>query len=133
MRCIFFISLLLLTSEAFANSYSSFNDSLLIGTWKGTSICQVRSSPCHDEIAVYHISKGDKSNTFYFTMNKMVNGVEEEMGVLDYIYDSSNNTFTSIDNKRKMIWTFKVKNETMEGTLVYNNILYRVIKLSKSK
>ena len=66
-------------------------------------------------------------------MNKMVNGVEEDMGVLDYTYDSATNTFTSIDDKRKTVWTFTIKNETMEGTLVYNNILYRVIKLSKAK
>src|SRR5260221_14371467 len=133
MKHVFFILLLLVTSSAFAKGYSSFNDSLFIGTWKGTSICQVKSSPCHDEIAVCHISKGDKPNTFVFIMNKLVNGAEEDMGVLDYIYDSAANTFTSIDDKRKTVWTFKVKNETMEGTLIYNNILYRVIKLSKAK
>ena len=133
MKCVFFISLLLVTSGAFAHDYSSFNDSLFIGTWKGESICQVKSSPCHDEIAIYHISKGDKPNTFHFIMNKLVNGVEEDMGVLDYIYESSTNTFIYIDDKRKLIWKFKVKNDTMEGTLVYNNVLYRVIKLSKAK
>jgi len=133
MKCVFFISLLLAASGAFANGYSSFNDSLFIGTWKGESICQVKSSPCHDEIAVYHILKGDKPNTFHFIMNKMVNGVEEDMGVLDYTYDSATNTFTSIDDKHKTVWMFTIKNETMEGTLIYNNILYRVIKLSKAK
>jgi hypothetical protein len=66
-------------------------------------------------------------------MNKVVNGVEEDMGVLDYTYDSSTHTFTSIDQGHKIIWTFKVKNETMEGTLLYNNTLYRVIKLNRVK
>jgi hypothetical protein len=132
MKAIFFIPLLLATLDAFAGEHTSFNDSLVIGTWKGESICQVKSSPCHDEIAVYHISKGEKSNTFQFIMNKVVNGVED-MGVLDYTYDSSTHTLTSVDEGRKIIWTFKVKNETMEGTLLYNNTLYRVIKLNKVK
>ena len=133
MKYVLFLSLLLVTTGVFAHDYSFINDSLFIGTWKGESLCQVKSSPCHDEIAAYHISKGDKPNTFHFTMNKMVIGVEEDMGVLDYIYDSSTGTFTCIDDKRKLIWKFKVKNETMEGTLVYNNVLYRVIKLTKAK
>ena len=39
-------------------------DSLLIGTWKGTSLCQIKSYPCHDEQVVHHISKADKANEF---------------------------------------------------------------------
>jgi len=27
------------------------------GVWKGTSLCQIKDSPCHDETVVYHISK----------------------------------------------------------------------------
>jgi len=48
----------------------SFNDSSLTGIWKGTSICQVKPSPCNDEIAVYHISKGEKPNSFHIIANK---------------------------------------------------------------
>jgi len=33
--------------------YSQSQDSIS-GTWKGTSICQVKDSPCHDEVAIYH-------------------------------------------------------------------------------
>ena len=131
MKQVLFILLLAATSIAFGHSYSSFNDSLLIGTWTGTSLCQVRSSPCHDEIAVCHISKGSKPNTFHFIMNKMVSGKEEDVGVLDYVYDASARTLTSIDEKRKLVWKFTLMNKTMEGTLFYNNVLYRVIKLNK--
>jgi hypothetical protein len=42
-------------------------DTLLIGTWKGTSICQVKNSPCHDENVVYHISKNKGVDTFLST------------------------------------------------------------------
>lgn len=49
------------------------------GTWKGTSIYQVKDSPCHDEITIYHAVKAE-GNTYRFQMNKMVNGKEVEMG-----------------------------------------------------
>ena len=106
---------------------------MIIGTWKGTSICQVKNSPCHDEIAAYHVLKGDKPGIYQFVMNKIVNGAEEDMGVLQYTYDAAANTLTSVDEKRKTIWKFKLNDKTMEGTLVYNNVLYRIIKLTKEK
>jgi hypothetical protein len=112
---------------------SSFNDTLITGTWKGTSLCQVKNSPCHDEIAVYHVSKGDKPGTYHFVMNKIVNGKEETMGALEYTYDATAGTLTNLDTIRKIIWKFKVKDRTMEGTLFYKKELYRIIKLSKEK
>jgi hypothetical protein len=112
---------------------ASSNDTLIVGTWKGTSICQIKNSPCHDEIAVYHISKGDKPGTYRFVMNKVVNGAEEDMGIIEYTYDAVANTLTSLDEARKIVWKFKVNGKTMEGTLVYKNELYRIIKLSREK
>jgi hypothetical protein len=101
---------------------STCNDTLIIGIWKGTSICRVKSFPGHDEIAVYHVSKRDKPGTYQFAMNKMVNGTEEDMGVLPYTYDAAANTLTSADENRKTIWKFKLSGKTMEGTLFYNNV-----------
>ena len=43
------------------------------GTWKGTSLCQVKNSPCHDETVVYHISKTDTINVYRNIANKIVN------------------------------------------------------------
>lgn len=57
------------------------------GTWKGTSVCQQKNSPCHDEIAVYHAEKTNLPGQYRFAMNKVVNGQEEEMGVLTFLYD----------------------------------------------
>ena len=110
----------------------SANDSLLIGTWKGTSICQVKSSPCHDEIAVYHITRGAEPNTFHMQMNKMVNGKEEEMGPLDYNFDATKQTLSCQDHQYNTVWNFKVSNNRMEGTLTSNHQLYRIIKLTKA-
>ncbi|MER3465134.1 MAG: hypothetical protein C4329_12700 [Chitinophagaceae bacterium] len=54
----------------------------IVGIWKGTSICQVKSSPCHDEVVVYHIKASGKPNEFSMQMNKIVNGAEEDMATL---------------------------------------------------
>jgi hypothetical protein len=106
-------------------------DTSIVGIWKGTSICQVKPSACNDEIAICHISKGDKANTYHIIMNKLVNGVEEEVGTSDYSYNDG--ILTTYIEKYKVTITLKVKNDSMEGTLVYNNTLYRIIKLIKEK
>ena len=103
------------------------------GTWQGTSICQVKGSPCHDEMAIYHTAKGE-GNTYRFQMNKMVNGKEEEMGETLFTYDANNKTLDGVTTsaKGKGLWHFVVKGNTMHGTLtVDNNVLYRVIDLHK--
>jgi hypothetical protein len=105
----------------------------IIGTWKGTSICQVKGSPCHDEIAIYHAVKAE-GDTYRFQMNKMVNGKEEEMGEILFTYDKSNKTLDAITTsaKGKGLWHFVIKGNTMHGTLtVDNSVLYRVIDLHK--
>lgn len=106
------------------------------GTWKGTSICQVKNSPCNDEIAIYHVSKSAKENTYTFQMNKIVDGKEVEMGVTAFAYDSKTNILTGETTDRKgniSVWTFKINGNKMTGTLVlYDKQLYRIIKLEKS-
>jgi hypothetical protein len=105
----------------------------IIGTWKGSSICQVKDSPCHDEMAIYHAVRTE-GNTYRFQMNKMVNGEEVEMGETLFTYDKNNNTLDGVTTsaKGKGLWHFVVKNNTMHGTLTLdNNVLYRVIDLQK--
>jgi hypothetical protein len=104
----------------------------IIGTWEGTSICQVKDSPCHDEAAIYHAVKV-QGNTYRFQMNKMVNGKEEEMGEILFTYDTNNKTLDGVTTsaKGKGLWHFVVKGNAMHGTLTVENILYRVIDLHK--
>ena len=109
------------------------NNNAIIGVWKGESICQIKSSPCHDEIVVYHISKTQEPNTFQVIANKVVNGKEEDMGVLQFTYDSLHQTFTNLDEKRNASWKFKIKGDTMDGTLMDKGELYRIIHLKKEK
>jgi hypothetical protein len=103
-------------------------DTLLVGTWNGTSICQVKNSPCHDETAVYHISKNKGIDTFYINAGKIVNGVEEGMGILPFVYNRKTNQLTSIAYG---IWTFNIEGAKLEGTLFVRGDLYRKIILYK--
>jgi len=103
-------------------------DTLLIGTWNGTSICQIKNSPCHDETVVYHISKNKGVDTFYVNASKIVNGVEEEMGILPFVYNIKTKQLTSTAYG---IWTFNLEGAKLEGTLLNNGDLYRKIMLYK--
>ena len=103
-------------------------DTLLTGTWRGTSICQIKNSPCHDETVVYHISKNNAVDTFYVNASKIVNGVEEEMGILPFVYNEKKNQFISTAYG---IWTFNVEGTKLEGTLFVRGELYRKITVSK--
>jgi len=85
MKNHFFI-LLIFFSSASAQKVSI--DSLLIGAWKGTSICQIKPSACNDEIAVYHVSKGNQPNIYHIVMNKVINEEEEGMAVYDYTFNA---------------------------------------------
>jgi hypothetical protein len=103
-------------------------DTLLIGTWYGTSICQIKSSPCHDETVVYHISKNKGVDTFYIKANKIVNGKEEEMGILPFVYNKKTNQIISTAYG---IWTLNIEGGKMEGTLLVRGDLYRKIIVYK--
>ncbi len=104
------------------------------GAWKGTSICQQENSPCKNETVVYHITKSKDPDTYKFVMNKIVNTVEENMGVLFFSYDSTYKRLTCHSvNRFESFWTFNVEKNTMSGTLtVDKKNLYRIIKLLKN-
>jgi hypothetical protein len=109
----------------FSNSCSSqpekkLNDSIA-GIWKGTSLCQVKNSPCHDETVVYYITQSATANVYTLKANKIVNGVEEEMGNLDFVYDTFRQTLTcnmKDRQQREAVWTFAIKDKHISGTLI---------------
>jgi len=102
------------------------------GTWKGSSLCQVKDSPCHDEAAIYHASKLT-ATTYHFQMNKMVNGKEEEMGPLVFTWNDKLKTLTGINKSPRGTgtWLFHLDGNKMHGTLTVENTLFRVIDLQK--
>jgi len=105
------------------------------GTWTGTSLCQVKGSPCNDEIAAYHATKLPGGKAYRFQMNKVVNGKEEEMGVLDFAYDDASKTLTATNIGRgaKGSWRFKLEGKNIHGTLTLgDSTLYRIIEIHKA-
>lgn len=56
----------------------------LVGNWRGNSICQVRTSACKDEKALYHFKElNDRPNHFYVEADKIVNGEAVQMGTIE--------------------------------------------------
>ena len=122
--------LMLLTCSGHPQSGHPMTDTLLYGTWKGTSVCQIKSSPCHDEMVAYHIAKSSKGNFVEIKANKIVNGAEVEMGIIEFRFDATTKEIVSV-SQPDAIWKFKVDNRAMSGTLLYNGQLFRIIQLNK--
>lgn len=101
------------------------------GIWKGTSICHIKNSPCHDEQVVYHISKDTGPNKFQVIANKIVDGKEDNMGTLGFIFDPQKETFICIDDERNARWEFQKKGEQMSGKLIVKNELFRIVNIKK--
>lgn len=124
----FQISILLLFILIFGKSVTAQS---FEGVWKGTSLCQVKNSPCHDEIVVYHISKGSTGKSYDMIANKIVNGKEENMGTISFTYDDKQKIFISVDSVRNARWEFKITGNAMKGTLMYKGDLYRIVDVKK--
>ena len=101
------------------------------GIWKGTSLCQIKNSPCHDEVVVYHISKDSSGKSYQVIANKIVDGKEEYMGTIPFTYDDKQKVFVSVDSVRNARWEFKIIASAMKGTLMYKGDLFRVIDVKK--
>jgi hypothetical protein len=68
------------------------------------------------------------ADSFYIKASKIVNGVEDEMGILPFVYNKKTNQLTSTAYG---IWTFNIDGVKLEGTLLVRGELYRKIKLNK--
>ena len=101
------------------------------GIWKGTSLCQIKNSPCHDEVVVYHISKDSNGKSYEVIANKIVDGKEDYMGTIPFTYDSKQKVFVSVDSVRNARWEFKITDSAMKGTLMYKGDLFRIIDVKK--
>ncbi len=126
------LGILCITAFGVAQTISNQNDPIS-GTWKGTSLCQVKNSSCNDEVVVCYITKAQTPNIYRFAMNKIVNNAEITMGDLDFIYNEAQHTLTCHSASSGGDWKFDITKNVMEGTLTVNNkTLFRIIKLVKS-
>ena len=118
-----------LLAISFANAQNAISDSDIIGTWKGSSTCQIKNSGCHDEIVVYYISKGQSSDSFSISASRITNGKEVGMGVLGFALDRKKNQLVS--DSQYGLWTLNCKGKDIDGTLLESGKLFRVVKLKK--
>ena len=84
----------------------------VLGTWRGTSVCLVRPSPCNDEIVVYRIAPTKAADSVTLDARKIVRGAEEEMGVLACRLAPVNQLTCTIP---RGVWHFTVRNDSLTG------------------
>jgi hypothetical protein len=86
-----------------------------VGTWRGTSLCQVRPSPCHDENVVYRITRITTGDSLTIDARKIVNAAEEEMGLLGcWLNAPSAQIRCSMPNG---VWHFTIRGDSLVGDL----------------
>ena len=122
------LTLLFLCASFPAKAQEAIQDSSITGVWKGTSICQIKNSPCHDENVVYYITKA-AAGKFNIDATKIVGGKEEDMGIIGCQLDRKNSRLLSSDYNSKWIFNFNGKN--LNGILYHDGALYRIITLRK--
>ncbi len=89
-----------------------------IGTWRGTSTCLVRSSPCHDESVVYYITRSGNADSVAIDARKIVGGQEDAMGVLACGVTASDSTNVAVTcAMRNGVWRFRVRGDSLVGEL----------------
>jgi hypothetical protein len=108
------------------------DESLLVGDWRGDSICVVRESPCHDEDSLYHFTKmPGKPGWFSLKADKIVGGHPETMGTLECKYDGKARTLECAVSDRAVL-QFTWEGKEMRGTMTLTDkTLWRKIALKK--
>src|SRR5689334_3830631 len=86
-----------------------------LGVWRGTSLCLVRPSPCHDEVVVYRITGASGSDSVALDARKIVDGREEEMGVLACTLAARRASITCA--MRNGVWQFTTRGDSLVGEL----------------
>jgi hypothetical protein len=86
-----------------------------VGEWRGTSLCRVRPSPCKDENVVYRITRVNASDSLSLDARKIVNGHEEEMGVLECRFAAQGARVTC--TMPNGVWHFEIRGDSLVGEL----------------
>lgn len=113
------------------NAQIAGSQTQITGTWRGSSECAIKSSPCNDEINVYRFSEiAGRPGWFSGTGSKIVNGREISMGALDWQYDAKSQSLQS--NTPHGTFRLVVHEDKMEGSLLLpDGRVYRRIHLTR--
>jgi len=103
-----------------------------VGVWRGTSLCRVRPSPCRDEIVVYRITRVNASDSLSLDARKIVNGQEEEMGVLGCRAAAAGSQITCTMSNG--VWRFTIRGDSLVGELrLPDNRKFRDVSTARSR
>jgi hypothetical protein len=103
-----------------------------VGVWRGTSLCRVHPSPCHDEIVVYRITRVNANDSLSVDARKIVNGQEEEMGVLGCRAAASGSQVTCTMSNG--VWRFTIRGDSLVGELrLPDNRKFRDVATARSR
>ena len=103
-----------------------------VGVWRGTSLCLVRPSACHDEIVVYRIASTKVADSLTMDARKIVRGEEQGMGVLACHFTPPNGTLTCA--MPQGTWQFRIRNDSLVGELrLPNNTKFRDVRAIRSR
>jgi hypothetical protein len=104
------------------------------GTWVGTSLCQIRPSPCHDEQVVYKI-KATGQQRYRIEAYKIIAGQEQYMGPLDLRFDAAAHRLNGSNRDRAGIdhpWIFTLRGNHMSGrALTGDGKIFRLIEIDR--
>jgi hypothetical protein len=102
-----------------------------VGTWRGTSVCLVRPSACHDEIVVYRLTPAKAADGLTMDARKIVRGEEEEMGVLTCRFTASDAMLTC--PMPQGTWRFRVGGDSLVGELrLPNDTKFRDVRTARA-
>ena len=103
-----------------------------VGVWRGTSLCLVRPSPCHDEVVVYRITRLNGTDSLSMDARKIVNAREEEMGVLACRLAALGAAFTC--TMPNGVWRFTVRHDSLVGELrLPDSTKFRDVRAARSR
>jgi hypothetical protein len=102
-----------------------------VGVWRGTSLCLVRPSPCHDEVVVYRIARSSAGDSVSLDARKIVNAREEEMGVLACGLTAQGSSITC--TMRNGVWHFTIRRDSLVGELrLPDHTKFRDVRAARS-
>jgi hypothetical protein len=103
-----------------------------VGVWRGTSLCQVRPSPCNDEIVVYRITRAKASDSISLDARKIVDAREEEMGVFACRLAALGASVTC--TMPRGVWRFTIRGDSLTGELrLLDGTRYRDVRTARSR
>jgi len=102
-----------------------------IGTWRGTSTCLVRPSACHDEVVVYRITQTKAPDSISVDAFKIVNGQEDNMGLLACRLMARGQITCSIPHG---VWYFTARGDSLTGELrLPDHTRFREVRAVRSR